>query len=188
MFQVTATTLAEYLDFDRARRSDLVGLHALLRKAAPDLRRHCHKGTPAGEPGMRMKMIGYGKFRYTVKSRKTVEWPVIGVALQMSYSSVYVAVTKAGAPIVPNYAGQLGELRMGRNNFSFERFADLKTTSLSSLFAELPTYSNLIRKILFDACRVDLNRAASETLGSRAVTGQRVSPIWDFARWQACAS
>ena len=62
---------------------------------------------------------------------------IIGVALQKSYISVYVAVTKAGAPIVPNYAGQLGELRMGRNNFSFERFADLKTTSLSSLFAEV---------------------------------------------------
>ena len=39
MFQVTAATLAEYLDFDRARRSDLVSLHALLRKTAPDLRR-----------------------------------------------------------------------------------------------------------------------------------------------------
>ena len=137
MFQVTAATLAEYLDFDRARRRDLVSLHALLRKTAPDLRRHFHKGTLAGEPGMRMKMIGYGKFHYAVKSRKTIEWPIIGVALQKSYISVYVAVTKARAPIVPNYAGQLGELRMGRNNFSFERFADLKTTSLSSLFAEV---------------------------------------------------
>jgi hypothetical protein len=56
MFQVTAATLAEYLDFDRARRSDLVSLHALLRKTAPDLRRHFHKGTLAGEPGMRMKV------------------------------------------------------------------------------------------------------------------------------------
>jgi hypothetical protein len=66
---------------------------------------------------MRMKMIGYGKFHYAVKSRKTIEWPIIGVALQKSYISVYVAVTKARAPIVPNCAGQLGELRMGRNNF-----------------------------------------------------------------------
>ena len=47
---------------------------------------------------MRMKMIGYGKFHYAVKSRKTIEWPIIGVALQKSYISVYVAVTKgAGA-------------------------------------------------------------------------------------------
>ena len=137
MFRVTAATLEDYLNFDRARRRDLVRLHALMRKAAPDLRRHFHKGTPAGEPGMRMKMIGYGKFRYTVKSRKTTEWPVVGVALQKSYISVYVAVTKAGAPIVPTYAGQLGELRMGRNNFSFERFDDLKTTGLSSLFTEI---------------------------------------------------
>jgi hypothetical protein len=42
-------------------------------------------------------MIGYGKFHYAVKSRKTIEWPIIGVALQKSYISVYVAVTKARA-------------------------------------------------------------------------------------------
>ena len=137
MYRVTADSLAAYLDFDQARRPDLARLHGLIRKAAPSLRRYFHQGTPAGEAGMRMKMIGYGKFRYAIKSGKTTEWPVIGVALQKSYISVYVAVTKGGAPIVPTYAGRLGGLRMGRNNFSFERFDDLKVSALASLFAEV---------------------------------------------------
>jgi hypothetical protein len=72
-----------------------------------------HEGTPAGEPGMRMKMIGYGKFRYEVQSGQTVEWPIIGVALQKNYISVYVAIRKNGRPIVETYAGELGELRSG---------------------------------------------------------------------------
>ena len=101
MFRVTADSLKAYLDFDAVRKADLVRLHELVRKAAPGLRRYFHQGTPAGEPGMRLKMIGYGRFQYAIKSGKTTPWPVIGVALQKSYISVYVAVTRCGAPIVP---------------------------------------------------------------------------------------
>jgi len=137
MYRVTADSLENYLAFDPARKSDLLRLHSLIRKTAPSLRRHFHRGTPAGEAGMRMKMIGYGKFRYAVKSGQPVEWPVIGVALQKNYISVYVAVRKSGQPIVQTYEGKLGELRMGRNNFSFERYDDLKIDAVSSLFAEI---------------------------------------------------
>jgi hypothetical protein len=107
-----------------------------MRKAAPTLKRHFHQGTPAGDAGMRMKMIGYGKFRYSIKSGKTTSWPVVGVALQRNYISVYLSITKDGTPIAQSYAGRLGELRMGRNNFSFEKFENLKIKALSSLLAE----------------------------------------------------
>jgi hypothetical protein len=46
-----------------------------------------------------------------------------GVALQKNYISVYFAINKDIAPIARPYAGKLGELRMGRNNFSFENSA-----------------------------------------------------------------
>jgi len=136
MYRVVADSLEAYYNFDAERKSDLVRLHEVMRKAAPGLKRHFHKGTPSGEAGMRMKMIGYGKFHYAIKSGSIIEWPVVGTALQKNYVSVYVAVTKAGAPIVGGYAGKLGELRSGRNNFSFERFDDLNIAALSSLFAE----------------------------------------------------
>jgi hypothetical protein len=136
MFKVKVDNLQGYLNFDPARKSDLLRLHDLIRTSAPVLKRYFHKGTPAGEAGMRMTMIGYGKLRYTVKSGGAVEWPVIGVALQKNYISVYVAITKTGKPIVPAYAGRLGEKRVGRNNFSFERFDELQTVPVSSLFAE----------------------------------------------------
>jgi hypothetical protein len=137
MFRVTAETLQAYLDFDPERKHDLVNLHKLIVRAAPTLKRFFHQGTRAGEAGMRMKMIGYGKFRYAIKSGKTTEWPVVGVALQKNYISVYLAVTRQGAPIVSGYAGKLGESRMGGNNFSFETFDGLKQDAISSLFAEV---------------------------------------------------
>lgn len=136
MFRVAADSLEAYLAFDPGRTADLEQLHAVMRKAAPALKRHFHAGTPAGEAGMRMNMIGYGEFRYAIKSGKTAAWPVIGVALQKNYISVYVAVTRGGKPLVSCYAGTLGELRAGGNNFSFAAFVDLKPPVVAALFAE----------------------------------------------------
>lgn len=136
MFRVNADTLDTYLDFDPIRKIDLQKLDKLLKQSAPGLSRYFHQGAPAGEPGMRFKMIGYGKSHYLAKSGQQVEWPVVGVALQKSYISVYLSVTKDGAPLLQSYAGRLGECRMGRNNFSFVRFADLNFAAVSALFAE----------------------------------------------------
>ena len=138
MFQVHATTLDAYLNFDPERRPDLVKLSTLIREAAPNLRRYFHKGTPAGHPGMRMSMIGHGKFSYTARSGgESVSWPVVGVALQLRYISVYVSTTRDGLPIVHAYKGALGESRVGRNNFSFERFDSLNAERVFELFAEV---------------------------------------------------
>jgi hypothetical protein len=136
MFRVAADSLEAYLAFDPGRTADLDQLHAVMRKAAPSLKRYFHAGTRKGEAGMRMNMIGYGRFRYAIKSGKQTSWPVIGIALQKNYISVYVEVTRAGKPLVPCYAGQLGELRVGGNNFSFETFVDLKAPAVAALFAE----------------------------------------------------
>jgi hypothetical protein len=136
LFRVEADTLAEYFAFDPARKADLMKFDALIRKAAPSLKRYFHRGTQAGEPGMRFKMIGYGRSSYRATSGLRVEWPVVGVALQKNYISAYFAVRKDGAPLTSAYAGRLGESRMGRNNFSFERFDDLSKAAVSSLIAE----------------------------------------------------
>lgn len=136
MFRVNADTLQAYLDFDPIRKIDLQKLDKLLRKSAPRLKRYFHKGTPVGEPGMRFKMIGYGKSHYRANSGQQVEWPVVGVAQQKSYISVYLSVTKDGAPPVQSYAGRLGECRMGQNNFSFVRFDDLNLATVPALLGE----------------------------------------------------
>jgi hypothetical protein len=136
MFRVAVDSLEAYLAFDPARTGDLEELHALIRTSAPGLKRHFHAGTPAGEAGMRMKMIGYGLFQYAVKSGKATSWPVIGVALQKNYISVYLSVTRGRKSLVSCYVGKLGELRSSGNNFSFEKFSHLNAAAAGSLFAE----------------------------------------------------
>jgi len=136
MFRVDVDSLAEYFDFDPERKAQLQKLDRLIKASAPALKRYFHRGTPEGEPGMRFKMIGYGKFQYMARRGKYVEWPAIGVALQKHHISVYLAVAKDGVPLVQSYAGKLGELRVGGNNFSFVAYEDLNIQMMASLFAE----------------------------------------------------
>jgi hypothetical protein len=137
MFRVDVDSLKEYCDFDPERKIELKNLDKLIRSSAPELKRYFHRGTPAGEPGMRFKMIGYGKLHYqAARSEIFVEWPAVGVALQKNYISVYISVLKKGAPLLDSYSGTLGELRAGHNNFSFKTFEELEVQQLSCLFAE----------------------------------------------------
>lgn len=136
MFRVDADSLKDYFDFDLDRRSDLQKLDRLIRRSAPGLKRYFHRGTPAGQPGMRFRMIGYGKFRYLARSGQSVDWPAVGVALQKNYISVYLSVLKEGLPLIQSWSGKLGERRVGGNNFSFEKYEDLDVPQLVSLLAE----------------------------------------------------
>ena len=136
MFRVDVNSLKEYFDFDPERKIELQKLDRLIRSSASGLKRYFHRGTPAGEPGMRFKMIGYGKLHYQAARSEIVEWPAVGVALQKNYVSVYLSVLKKGAPLLESYTGTLGELRSGSNNFSFKTYEDLDVQQLASLFAE----------------------------------------------------
>jgi hypothetical protein len=137
MFKVDADNLRAYLASDPARKADLLKLDAAIRRAAPNLTRHFHRGTPAGQPGMRFKMIGYGRSSYVASNGQRVAWPVLGVALQKNYISVYVSVRKDGRPIVPRHARKLGAARSAEHNFSFVRFDDLDAAALTALVAEI---------------------------------------------------
>lgn len=53
MFKVDAENLRAYFAFDPARKAELLKLDAAIRRAAPNLTRHFHRGTPAGQPGMK---------------------------------------------------------------------------------------------------------------------------------------
>src|SRR5579863_125722 len=77
MFRVDVDSLEDYFDFDLMRTSDLQRLDKLIRRSAPGLKRYFHAGTPAGEPGMRFKMIGYG---HRGRSFAQWKWRCIGQA------------------------------------------------------------------------------------------------------------
>jgi len=113
MFQVYAASVEEYFRFDPVREPALRELDAVIRAAAPALSRWFVPGTPPGQPGMTMTLIGYGQYQYTVKnSPGLVSWPVLGIALQKNYLSFYNNAHGDGSPFTCAYADRLGRARV----------------------------------------------------------------------------
>jgi hypothetical protein len=137
MFNVQANTLDEYFNADRTRKGDLQTFDTLIRETIPSLERWFYTGAPAGKPGMRMKLIGYGAFQYEVKSGERVEWPIICLALQKNYITLYTSVVKNGVHIIDQYKDLLGELKTGRNNFSFVTFGQLDHNAVVALLKDI---------------------------------------------------
>jgi hypothetical protein len=137
MHKVQAKTLDEYFNADPVRKSDLEALDTLIRGTAPELGRWFYAGASNGHPGMRMSLIGYGAFQYEMKSGERVEWPIVSVALQKNYMTLYTSVFKDDAPIVDQYIGRLGELKAGINNFSFVRFDQLDRDAVAALVKDI---------------------------------------------------
>ncbi len=132
MFKVQAGSVEEYLRFDPAREDDLRALDELIRHAAPGLPRWFVPGTPDGQPGMTMTMIGYGRFQYSVKSSLVpVSWPVLGLALQKNYISLYNSANGDGPPFTCAYADRLGRARVSKKGVV--TFSALRDTSLQAL-------------------------------------------------------
>jgi hypothetical protein len=141
MFKVDAASVDEYLRFDPARERDLRALDALIRTAAPTLSRWFVPGTPAGQPGMTMTMIGYGRYEYTVKNSPTpVSWPILGLALQKNYISLYNSANGDGPAFTCAYDGKLGRARISaRGVITITSLEDVDLQALAEMITAIAT-------------------------------------------------
>jgi len=139
MFKVHAGSVEEYFRFDPAREHDLRGLDALIRAAAPGLSRWFVPGTPPGQPGMTMTLIGYGQYQYRVKSSATaVTWPILGLALQKSYISLYNSANGDGQPFTCSYAGKLGRAKVSTKGVvTFSSLDDLDQQAVTGMITAI---------------------------------------------------
>ena len=139
MFKVMAGSVEEYFRFDPDREDELRAIDALIRAAAPSLARWFVPGTPAGEPGMTMTMIGYGQFEYTVKSSPApIRWPVLGLALQKNYISLYNSANDGAGPFTCGYSGRLGRARVSSKGVvTFTNRRDLNLEALTEMIAAI---------------------------------------------------
>ena len=105
MFKSTkAKTIAQYLDAVPKERKELIEfLHAFIQKSAPKLKPH-----------FAYNMLGYGAFPWRNYKKEMIEWPVIALANQKNYVSVYVCAVDNGRYIAEKYAKELGKVSVGK--------------------------------------------------------------------------
>ena len=139
MFKVVASTLEEYFAFDPARKADLQSVDEAIRQAAPSLKRWFVSGSLARGPGMKMLMIGYGRFTYLVQaSSQPIVWPIVGLALQKNYMSFYCAAKRSGGPFTAEHKNRLGAVSFSKTGvINFRSATDFNRPALAEMLKTL---------------------------------------------------
>jgi hypothetical protein len=121
-----ARTPQQYIArLDEPRRSQVRALHELVRATVPTLRPHMQAG-----------MIGYGSYHYRGASGREGDWPVIAVASNVRYISLYVMATVGDAYLAETYRDRLPKASIGRSCVRFRRLEDLDRATLTQLLRE----------------------------------------------------
>lgn len=112
-------------------RADITELDKAFSRVLSDHTRVLWTGVFWG--GSEQAIIGYGDYTYTRPRGSTVEWFIVGLAVQKKYISVYVNAVEDGRYLTEKYADRLGKARVGKSSISFIRLADIDLDVLLEL-------------------------------------------------------
>jgi hypothetical protein len=110
-----AKNVKEYLaSLPKEKKEELFCLHNFIQKSVPKLK-----------PYFASNMIGYGKFKYINYKKETIDWPIIALANQKQYISIYVCSVIDGEYVAEMHKKELGKVKVGRSCISFKKLEDL---------------------------------------------------------------
>jgi hypothetical protein len=102
--QIDAASREEYFLAAGHREAELRQIDAIVQEYAPALTRGL-------SPGVGGSMLGYGEQPYQTRSMKEPGvWPVVAVAAQKRYLSLYVCAVVDGEYVAERYASELGDV------------------------------------------------------------------------------
>lgn len=119
----TAKTVKEYLAALPVERKELVlAIHTFIQKTVPTLKVY-----------FATNMIGYGSFPYRNYKKELIEWPVVALASQKQYVSLYVCSIDTGQYLAEKLKDELGKVSVGKSCIRFKKFEDLSLPGLKKL-------------------------------------------------------
>ena len=114
-----ANTPEEYIaQLEEPRRSAIKGIDAMIRKALPKLK-----------PSIQYGMIGYGSYTIQYAGGRTAEGPVIALASQSSYISVY----GCGGANLAEVKRELPKASCGKGCIRFKKAEDVDLKVLEKI-------------------------------------------------------
>jgi hypothetical protein len=124
MFKASkAQTVEEYLALVPDERQEMFQfLHEFIQKTVPK-----HKTYFAHN------MIGYGSFPYRNYKKEIIEWPLIALASQKNYVSLYVCSIMDGGYLVEKYQKELGKVSVGKSCIRIKKLEDLNLDGLKKV-------------------------------------------------------
>lgn len=120
---VKAKTIDEYMGMlPHERREMLEFLQSMIQETVPTLK-----------PLFAYNMPGYGSFRYKNYKKEEIDWPVIALASQKNYISLYVCAVENGKYLAEIFKDKLGKVSVGRSCIRFKKLEDLNLEVLKQL-------------------------------------------------------
>ncbi len=117
---VNATSVATYIDaLTPDRKEIVVRLDALITKVSPKLKSR-----------FAYNMLGYGSFKYKNYKKEIIDWPIIALASQKNYISLYICALEDGEYIAEKYKSTLGKVSVGKSCVRFKKLEDLNIPAL----------------------------------------------------------
>lgn len=137
MFKPTrAKSVKEYLAAVPKERKEIIFfLHNFILKAAPKLKSN-----------FSYNMLGYGSFLYKNYKKETVSWPIIALANQKNYVSVYVCAVGNGQYIAEKHKKELGKVNVGRSCIRFKKLEDVNLSVLKKVIQIAAKNPGLVEK------------------------------------------
>ncbi len=116
-------SIAEYIDaVPEDRKKDFEFLHGFVQKIMPDF-----------EVFFAYNMLGYGRMKYTNYKKEVQDWPLIALANQKNYISLYVCALVDGEYIAEKYKDELGKVSVGKSCIRFKKIEDLNLKTLGKV-------------------------------------------------------
>lgn len=118
-----ANSIDEYInDLPEDRKKEINKLHDFIQKTVPSLKPH-----------FASNMIGYGSFKYIDYKKQKLDWPIVALANQKNYISIYVCAISDGKYIAEKYEKELGKVSVGRSCIRFKKIKDLNLETLTTV-------------------------------------------------------
>lgn len=131
---VKAKTVAGYIAaVPPKRKKDIQFLHAFIQKASPKLRPH-----------FAYNMLGYGSFKYKNYKKEIIDWPVVALANQKNYISVYVCAVDNGVYIAEKHKSALGKVSVGKSCIRIKKLEDVHLPALKEVIKKAAKSPGLI--------------------------------------------
>lgn len=118
-----AQSVEEYLaHVSEDRKQAMYFLHNFIQKTVPSLKPH-----------FAYNMLGYGIFQYLDAKRQKRDRPVVALANQKNYISIYVCALEENAYLAEKYAKDLGKVSVGKSCIRIKKLDTLNLDTLKKI-------------------------------------------------------